>query len=152
MTINNSTIQVSGVRAYFECLLAPGAKLPVRAHPTDAGADLFALENMVVEPGQLKKVDTGVAIKIPVGYGGFIMPRSSQRSKSIHSYGDGLIDSDYRGNLIVLVKNDGTEPYAIVAGETRIAQLVISPVMLWPFRDVWNDTERGTGGFGSTNK
>ena len=134
------------------CQLQPGAVLPQRAHPTDAGADLCALDAHEIYPGEQKLVDTGVAVKIPEGFVGLIYNRSSQGKKGItipHSVG--VIDSDYRGNLKVLLKNISEDPYLIVAGD-RIAQLVIQPVVLADFYDSWNDTQRGTGGFGSTGK
>ena len=132
------------------CQLQPGAKLPERQHDSDAGADLFSLENYEIYPGEQKLVDTGVAVKIPRGFAGFIFNRSSQGKKGItipHSVG--VIDSDYRGNLKVLLKNIGEDPYKILVGD-RIAQLVIQPIQLVDFKDIWNDTARGTGGFGST--
>lgn len=136
----------------LECMVQPGAQLPKRAYPSDAGADLFSYENHTIYPQEQKLVDTGIAIKIPEGYGGFIFNRSSQGKKGItipHSVG--VIDSDYRGNLKVLLKNTGEDPYNIEVGD-RIAQLVIMPVLLPEFTDIWNDTQRGTGGFGSTGK
>jgi dUTP pyrophosphatase len=76
--------------------------------------------------------------------------RSSQGKKGIViPHGVGVIDSDYRGNLKVLLKNISDDPYKISTGD-RIAQLVIQPVVLVTFKDIWNDTQRGTGGFGST--
>lgn len=138
------------VKQVLDCQVQPGAKLPKRAHPTDAGADLFSYEYLEIYPGEQKLVDTGIAIKIPEGYGGFIYNRSSQGKNGItipHSVG--VIDSDYRGNLKVLLKNIGEDPYKIEVGD-RIAQLVIMPVLLTEFTDIWNDTARGTGGFGST--
>ena len=134
------------------CQVQPGAKLPERAHPTDAGADLFALESYTITPGEQKLVDTGIAVKIPDNFVGLIYNRSSQGKKGItipHSVG--VIDSDYRGNLKVLLKNISEDPYAIEAGD-RIAQLVVQRVELPTFRDAWNDTQRGTGGFGSTGQ
>ena len=80
-------------------LMDSGAKLPERAHPTDAGADLFSTETFRLLPGEAKLVGTGVGVKIPVGYGGFVLNRSSQRVAGITSLGTGLIDSDYRGEL-----------------------------------------------------
>ena len=135
-----------------QCQVQPGARLPERAHPTDAGADLFALENYTINPGEQKLVDTGIAVKIPDNFVGLIYNRSSQGKKGItipHSVG--VIDSDYRGNLKVLLKNISEEPYNILVGD-RIAQLVIQPVQLVDFVDSWNDTQRGTGGFGSTGQ
>jgi len=134
----------------LECQVQPGAKLPQRAHPTDAGADLFSLENHELYSGEQKLVDTGIAVKIPEGFAGFIFNRSSQGKKGItipHSVG--VIDSDYRGNLKVLLKNISEDPYHIEPGD-RVAQLVIMPVQIVDFVDSWNDTQRGTGGFGST--
>lgn len=148
--ISNSSISMGYANPTLECLVSPGAKLPQRAHPSDAGADLFSLEAHEIYPGEQKLVDTGIAIKIPRGFGGFIYNRSSQGKKGItipHSVG--VIDSDYRGNLKVLLKNIGEDPYKISVGD-RIAQLVIMPVLLVEFKDIWNDTARGTGGFGST--
>ena len=136
----------------IDCQLQPGAKLPLRAHASDAGADLFALENCEIYPNEQKLVDTGIAVKIPRGFAGFIYNRSSQGKKGItipHSVG--VIDSDYRGNLKVLLKNISDDPYVIKTGD-RIAQLVIQPVQIVDFVDSWNDTQRGTGGFGSTGQ
>lgn len=129
---------------------------PLRAHPTDAGADLFSTKEVAIYPGEQKMIDTGVAIKIPVGFVGYIFNRSSQGKIGIQiANGTGIIDSDYRGNLKVLLKNTGEDPYFISPCATRIAQLVISPIVLAEFLRVsndepWGDTERGTGGFGST--
>lgn len=136
----------------IQCQVQPGAHLPKRAHPTDAGADLRALESHEIYPGEQKLVDTGIAVKIPEGFAGFIYNRSSQGKRGItvpHSVG--VIDSDYRGNLKVLLKNISEDPYKIEAGD-RIAQLVIQPVQIVDFVDSWNDTKRGTGGFGSTGQ
>lgn len=136
----------------LDCLVQPGAKLPQRAHRTDAGADLFSYEEHEIYPQEQKLVDTGIAIKIPEGFVGLIYNRSSQGKKGItipHSVG--VIDSDYRGNLKVLLKNIGDDPYKISVGD-RIAQLVIQRVELFGFKDTWNDTARGTGGFGSTGQ
>ena len=153
MNINDYLLKTSEnliLEPQVECLAADPKFIPKRAHDTDAGADLVCTTNEVIAPGEKKLVDTGVAIKIPRGYGGLVMPRSSQRNKRIHSFGAGLIDSAYRGNIKVVLQNDSTEDYVIEAGVTKIGQLVIIPVMLCSFVDVWNDTERGTGGFGST--
>ena len=134
----------------LECQLKPGAKLPERAHHNDAGADLFACEDLEIYPNEQKLVDTGIAIKIPQGFAGFVYNRSSQGKKGItipHSVG--VIDSGYRDTIKVLLKNIGDDPYKITTGD-RIAQLVIQKVELVQFKDIWNDSTRGTGGFGST--
>ena len=134
----------------LECQLKPGAKLPERAHPTDAGADLFSYENLEIYPNEQKLVDTGIAIKIPHGFAAFVYNRSSQGKNGItipHSVG--VIDSGYRDTIKVLLKNIGDDPYKITAGD-RIAQFVVQKVELVGFKDIWNDSTRGTGGFGST--
>lgn len=130
--------------------------MPFRAHPTDAGADLFSNQEIQLYPGETKLVDTGIAVKIPEGYVGLVFNRSSQGKIHVtipHSVG--VIDADYRGNIKVLLQNNGEDPYFISRYTTRIAQLVIAPVMLaefqnWNATEPWEDTNRGTGGFGST--
>jgi len=147
---SNSTIDT--VRSTIQCLVEDKEFLPRRANPTDAGADLMSTETLEIYPGEQKLVDTGVAVKIPQGYAGFVFNRSSQGKKGIsipHSVG--VIDADYRGNIKVILKNLGEDPYKITRGD-RIAQLVIQRVELLNFIDIWNDTQRGTGGFGSTGK
>ena len=151
--ISNGTTYCANTMTYtpaLECQLKPGAKLPERAHHSDAGADLFACESLEIYPNEQKLVDTGIAIKIPQGFAGFVYNRSSQGKKGItipHSVG--VIDSGYRDTIKVLLKNIGDDPYKITAGD-RIAQLVIQKVELVGFKDIWNDSTRGTGGFGST--
>ena len=128
---------------------------PLRAHPSDAGADLFSMTEAAIYPGEQKMIDTGVAIKIPLGFAGLIFNRSSQGKIRVQvANGVGVIDSDYRGNIKVLLVNNGDDPYFIYPLTTRIAQLVVTPIMLVDFnvcKDApWDDTDRGTGGFGST--
>jgi len=140
------------IKQVIECLVEDKAFLPKRANPTDAGADLMSTEDCEIYPNEQKMIDTGVAVKIPEGYAGFVFNRSSQGKKGItipHSVG--VIDSDYRGNIKIILKNTSEDRYEIKVGD-RIAQLVILPVLLPAFVDAWNDTERGTGGFGSTGK
>lgn len=149
-TICGSSLYTNNISFTLDCQLKPGAKLPQRAHHSDAGADLFSYEDCEIYPGEQKLVDTGIAIKIPQGYGGFVYNRSSQGKKGItipHSVG--VIDSGYRDTIKVLLKNIGDDPYKISAGD-RIAQLVVQKVELVGFKDIWNDSTRGTGGFGST--
>ena len=146
-TYNANTMTYSSI---LECMLKPGAQLPYRAHPTDAGADLMSNEDLEIYPNEQKLVDTGIAIKISQGFAGFVYNRSSQGKKGItipHSVG--VIDSGYRDTIKVLLKNIGDDPYKITTGD-RIAQLVIQKVELVGFKDIWNDSTRGTGGFGST--
>ncbi len=154
--LNCNTFLASGsitgyVGPEIKCLKQhEAAKLPQRQHRTDAGADLFSCESLQIYPGDQALVDTGIAVKIPEGYAGFVYNRSSQGKRGImipHSVG--VIDSDYRGTIKVILKNIGDDPYKIEVGD-RIAQLVIQKVELVRFTDIWNDTQRGTGGFGST--
>lgn len=130
--------------------------MPIRAHANDAGADLKSNQSLIINPHEQAMVDTGVAIAIPSGYVGLVFNRSSQGKLGISIPNSvGVIDSDYRGNIKVLLRND-TEfySYSIEAGVTRVAQLVIVPIVLAEFNDVENldETTRGTGGFGSTGQ
>ena len=139
---------------FIQCLLQPGAKLPHRQHQWDAGADLFAWLNgqasIKIYPGEQHMVDTGVAVKIPATFAGFVYNRSSQGKRGIGIPNSvGVIDSEYRGTIKVLLKNFSDDVYTINQHD-RIAQLVVQRVELPQFVDIWNDTQRGTGGFGST--
>lgn len=137
-----------------EVKLANDFCMPERIHASDAGADLRSVEDVILMPGDTKLVDTGVAIKIPIGFVGLVFSRSSQGKVGVSlANSTGVIDSDYRGNIKVMLKNWSNEPYEIKGLSTRIAQLVIVPVMLAnfiPFESTWDDTARGEGGFGST--
>jgi dUTP pyrophosphatase len=146
---HNRDVMVTQV---VECRVDNAAYLPKRANPTDAGADLRSTEKLEIYPGETKLIDSGVAVKIPQGYGGFVFNRSGQGLKGIIVVnGVGVIDSDYRGNIKIPLKNISENIYKIEVGD-RIAQLVLMPVILCNFIDSWNDTERGAGGFGSTGK
>ena len=139
----------------IDCKLDDPRCLPVRAHHTDAGADLLSTTNIVIYPGEKHLLDTGVALKIPTGYAGFVLNRSSQRVRGVTSLGTGLIDSDYRGTIKVWIENTGDSEYVVKPFETKIAQLVIMPVALCDFYPIedpadWSDTDRGVNGFGST--
>ena len=135
--------------------LKDGAVIPKRATEESAGLDLFALlENPVtINPHEIVKIPTGIAIELEKGYAGLIYPRSGLSTKHGISLANcvGVVDSDYRGEVLVAVINHSETPFTINTGE-RIAQLVISPVILPEIEvtDNLNDTERGVGGFGST--
>ncbi len=128
--------------------------LPAYAHTGDAGLDLYAAEDCVLQPFQRALVPTGIAVAIPVGHAGFVQPRSGLAIKRGLSLVNtpGLIDSHYRGEIKVIAINlDPTIPIEILRGE-KIAQLVIQRVEvveLVPV-DELDSTERGEGGFGST--
>ena len=133
--------------------LSDDAKIPSYATAEAAGADLYALEETVVEAGDKAVVHTGVAIAIPVGYAGFIYARSGLATKRDLAPANmvGVIDSDYRGEIMVCLRNYGKETRVVEKGE-RVAQLVIAPVSQAEFclTDTLEETERGEGGFGST--
>jgi dUTP pyrophosphatase len=152
----NSGIFTTSSYPTIQCLVSKGAKLPQRQHHYDAGADLFAWmpeelnQEIEIYPGDQKLIDTGIAVKIPHGFVGLVYNRSSQGKKGIQiPHSVGVIDAEYRGNIKVLLKNIGEDPYKIQCND-RIAQLVVQRVELCSFVDTWNDTHRGTGGFGST--
>lgn len=132
----------------------PGLPLPVRAHPTDAGIDLFSAEGCELAPGQRALVGTGVAVAIPRGFVGLVHPRSGLAARAGLSIvnAPGTIDADYRGEIKVnLINLDRSEPVLIGRGD-RIAQLLIQKVELWEVLEVdeLDQTGRGTGGHGST--
>lgn len=136
-------------------LLHPRAQLPRRAHPGDAGADLFSVEEVVIPAGERRDVGTGVALAIPVGHGGFVQPRSGLAFKHgiMLTNSPGLIDAGYRGEVRVSLYNSGAEPFTVGVGE-RIAQLVIQRVEEPDFVavDELGHTRRGQGGFGSSGR
>lgn len=134
--------------------LDPRAIVPRRAHPGDAGLDLYALQAAELQPGERASVRTGIAVAIPDGYAGLVLPRSGLAARHGISVvnAPGLIDSGYRGEIQVLLLNtDPSTPWALAAGD-RIAQLVISPVALPDpeLVDTLDATPRGQGGFGSS--
>jgi dUTP pyrophosphatase len=129
--------------------------LPASAKPGDAGLDLRASEAVSFKPGERRLVPTGLAVAIPEGHAGFVLPRSGlamQKGVTVLN-APGLIDSGYRGELKVLLINHGAEAVGIERGE-RIAQLVIQPVAQARLVEVERlpDSARGAGGFGSTGR
>jgi len=133
--------------------LTETALLPTRAHPGDAGLDLYADESAYINSLDRELVSTGIIIAIPSGYVGLIWPRSGMAAKFGISVDAGVIDSGYRGPVKVLITNSGDYPYEIGRGD-KIAQLLIQPVsLLDPVEvDALNETERDAGGFGSSGK
>lgn len=130
--------------------LSPLAKLPQRAHPTDSGADLFALERTVLPARAITKVHTGIAVELPENTSGIIWGKSSVESKGIKAMA-GLVDAPYRGELIVCMYNLNEQDFVFEAGQ-KVAQLVVLPTLYPAFEEVCEltDTSRGEGGFGST--
>lgn len=137
--------------------LRAGAHLPTYGTEFSAGADLYACleEPVIIAPGETKKIPTGLAMEIPVGFAGLIYARSSLGTKRGLAPANkvGVVDSDYRGEFMIFLHNHGTEAQTIVHGD-RVAQLLVTPVFTPGFveADVLTDTVRGTGGFGSTGK
>lgn len=133
------------------------AILPTYGSAEAAGADLYACldEPILIAPGESVFVPTGLAMELPKGYAGLIYARSGLACRRGLAPANkvGVVDSDYRGEFLVVLHNHGRENQCIVHGE-RIAQLVITPVFTPGFREVaeLNDTLRASGGFGSTGK
>jgi dUTP pyrophosphatase len=135
-------------------LLVPGAELPTRAHEGDAGLDLRASEPATIGPGERAQVGTGVAVQIPPGHAGLVLPRSglALRHGIALVNAPGLIDAGYRGELRVLLLNtDRGHGFTLEPGD-RIAQLLVVPfAQLDPIEvPELDDSERGIGGFGSS--
>lgn len=143
-----STVQVLLTR------LDPGVPLPSYARPGDAGADLVTTEDVVLPPGERVVVGTGIAIALPVGYAGFVHPRSGLAARAGLSVVNtpGTIDAGYRGEIrVCLVNHDPREAITLARGD-RIAQLVVQRVETAEFVEVAElaASERGAGGYGST--
>ena len=155
----------------MKVMLDPGALLPTRAHPFDAGLDLYAPVDVTIPAAETKftydygfhtpktetvvgsaTIDTGVHVEIPEGCCGFIKSKSGLNVN--HGLtADGVIDAHYTGSIAVKLYNHNSTPYEVKAGD-KIAQLVIVPCVLLPLEvvDSLGKTDRGTGGFGSTGR
>jgi dUTP pyrophosphatase len=136
--------------------LKEGATLPTRAHEGDAGLDLYACEAAHLGPGERWSVGTGIAVEVPEGHAGLVLPRSGlAREHGISLVNSpGLIDSGYRGEISVLLLNtDPAEVFRIEPGD-RIAQLVIVPIApAEPLEaEALAESARGEGGFGSSGR
>ena len=144
---HDSRMQASFIR------LDPEVAIPTRTHIGDAAVDLQARYEVILEPGERASVATGLAVAIPEGHAGLVLPRSGHALR--HGVGvvngPGLIDSGYRGEVSVLLINHGTERVIFAKGD-RIAQLAVIPVpdVEWVEVGVLDETTRGSGGFGST--
>jgi len=133
--------------------LDPDLPIPRHAHPGDGGVDLYAAEPATLLPGERTMMPTGIAIAIPDGYAGLVVPRSGLAARSGISIvnAPGLVDSGYRGELKVILVNLGQETVELERGD-RVAQLVIVAVETQEYVEVDElpDSSRGEGGFGST--
>jgi len=134
-------------------LVGAGGALPEYGSQGAAGADLRASEAVVIAPGGRAAVPTGVRLEIPPGHAGLVWPRSGLAVRHGIDTLAGVIDSDYRGEVKVVLVNHGDEPFAIAAGD-RVAQLLLQRVERAAFvaADAVGDTGRGSGGFGSTGR
>jgi dUTP pyrophosphatase len=136
--------------------LNDGAIPPSRAHDGDAGLDLYACEAAHIGPGERWSVGTGIAVEIPDGHAGLVLPRSglAKRHGITLVNSPGLIDAGYRGEIRVLLLNtDPAEVFRVAPGD-RIAQLVITPIVLAETveAEALADSARGDGGFGSSGR
>ncbi len=134
----------------MKIMLDEGAKMPTRAHPYDAGLDLYAMEDGYIRANQSRVFDTGVHVQIPEGCVGLVKSKSGLMC----NHGiitDGTIDAHYTGPIKVCLFNNGGSKYEVNAGD-KIAQLVILPCVLPPLElvDSLGKTDRGDNGFGST--
>lgn len=132
--------------------LDPTAVVPTRAHPDDAGLDLYSLEDAELDPGAGRVIKTGVAVAVPPGHVGLVCDRSSLAKRGLKTAG-GVIDAGYRGELGVVLWNISPAAQSVKKGE-RLAQLLVIPVAT-PAPVEMDDlgaTARGAGGFGSTGR
>lgn len=131
--------------------LHPEARLPTRGSAEAAGLDLYAVERVTIEPGGRAAVRTGLAVAIPRGFYGRVAPRSGLAVRHGLDVLAGVIDSDYRGEILCALVNLGAEPFEVEPG-ARVAQLVVEAIALpepaWA--EELEETGRGAGGFGST--
>lgn len=127
------------------------AKVPYRANESDAGADLFSIENSIINPLERKIISTGISIEIPEGYYGRIAPRSGLAAKNGIDVLAGVVDSSYRGEVKVILFNSDNNPFEVKFGD-RIAQLIIEDHFNFEFEvaEDLSESNRGSGGFGSS--
>ena len=142
---DNLTIKVKKLHA--------AAQLPLRGSTWAAGADLHCVEAFRLQPGERKAVPTGLAVEIPPGFYGRVAPRSGWAAKHGIDTLAGIIDADYRGEILVLLINLSHESFTAQSGE-RIAQLIIERAAMCAYcwAEELTETERGAGGFGSTGR
>ncbi len=134
----------------MKVMLDPGAIMPNRAHPTDAGLDLYAPRTVVIPARGSAVVDTGVHVSLPEKTVGMLKSKSGLNVKK-NILGEGVIDEGYTGPIVVKLYNQGDEDVTIGAGQ-KLIQLVILPILTPELEQVdsLDETDRGAGGFGST--
>jgi len=129
------------------------AQMPRKSNPDDAGYDLCSVQDLVIDPGKRAMVKTGLVLGTPSGYVGLIWPRSGLAVKKGIDTLAGVVDSGYRGEVCVVLQNHGDEPVVIEIGD-RIAQLLVQAIGCVSIGEVtsMDESDRGTGGFGSTGR
>lgn len=134
----------------FKVMLDEGAKMPTKAHETDAGFDLYTPKRGYICSNSSAKIDTGVHIEIPKGYVGFLKSKSGLNVK-YGITGEGVIDAGYTGSIVAKLYNNGNEPITFEAGQ-KIIQIVFLPIpdVELELTDSFEQTERGDNGFGSS--
>ncbi len=133
--------------------LNEGAKIPSCAHFDDAGVDLYAVSDVLIKVGERVQVPTGLAMELPVGHVGLIWDKSGLSHKHGLKTLGGVIDSGYRGEILVGMINLGKEEYRLEKGH-KVAQMIIQEKVSVEFEEVseLDESERGGGNFGSTGK
>lgn len=136
----------------MKIMLEPGAFAPTRAHPDDAGLDLYAMDFGLVSARSARRFDTGVHVEIPPGYVGMLKSRSGLNQKN-RIQSEGVIDAGYTGPIVVMLYNHSDRPYCVERGQ-KITQLVIVPCDTSEIElvDKLDETERGANGFGSSDR
>ncbi len=131
--------------------LDPEAKIPTSPYKGDAGMDIFSVEELDLVPGENRAVKTGLRLAIPEGYAGFVWDKSGLALKNQLKTMAGVIDSNYRGEFMIVLFNLGKESYHIQKG-SKIAQLIVAPIATPEIEEaeIADETERGEGGFGSS--
>jgi len=131
--------------------LDPEARIPLFSYKGDAGMDIFSIEELDIAPGEKVSIRTGLRLAIPKGHAGFVWDKSGLAVKHHLKTMAGVIDSNYRGEFLVVLTNLGKEIYHVEKG-SKIAQLIISPIASLEIEEseISDETERGQGGFGSS--
>ena len=142
---------ILGENAYLKVQLDEGAKMPTRAYETDAGLDLYSMDDAIIPMFGSIRVNTGVHVEIPKNHAGILLPKSGLMDEGITSAG--LIDSDYRGSVHAFLFNHTNKPYRIVKGQ-KVTQMCITPIITPKpvLVDSMEATARGDKGFGSSGK
>lgn len=132
--------------------LKENAKLPQYANPGDVGMDMYAMETVVIQPGEHYRFFHGFALEFPTGYAAIVKDKSSISKAYLHTMG-GVFDAGFRGEYNTHLVNLGSEPYTVEEGD-KVSQLIIYPVAIAELEEVaiLNESVRGEGAFGSTGK